>query len=175
MNTPGTFSTLTPPQELNQRYLDRLINEYINGKICWQARLDYGQELCLEIGNQVPYDSPALQGEYKGEWQLGTRASDWGIVARGKIRDFLVQSSEDEVSIKKKIQRLNNQIISSIEIIKYSPGYCYRFNLGRYALLIPEQNSYDDLPLWELFMPDRRVLEVFPHRAFQLHSQDGMA
>ena len=175
MNISTLSSTNTSPKKLDQHYLNHLINSQINGKICWQARLDYGQELCLEIGQRTPCHSPKLQDECKGEWQLGTRASDWSIVIRGKKPRFFVRSSEDEAVIKQKIERLNDQIISSIEIIRYPPGYCYRFNLGRYALLIPEQNSYDDLPLWELFMPDRRVLEVFPHLEFQLHSQDEMA
>jgi hypothetical protein len=175
MNISMISSTNKSSKKLDQDYLNHLINSRIKGQVCWQAHLDYGQELCLEIGQKIPYHSPKLQDEYKGEWQLGTRASDWSIVIGRKKPRFFVRSSEDEAIIKKKIDELNDQIISSIEIIKYLPSYCYRFNLGRYALLIPEQSHDEDLPLWELFMPDRHVLEVFPHLGFQLHSQDEMA
>jgi hypothetical protein len=175
MNISRVSSINKSSKKLDQHYLNHLINSQIKGKVCWQAHLDYGQELCLEIGQKTLYHSPKLQGEYKGEWQLGTRASDWSIVIRGKKPRFFVRSSEDEAIIKKKIERLNDQKISGIEIIKYPTSYCYRFNLGRYALLIPEQNNDDDLPLWELFMPDHRVLEVFPHLELQLHSQDEIA
>lgn len=176
MNTPSISSTNTFPKRLNQDYLNCLINDHINGKICWQAHLDYGQELCLEIGTKTSCDSPALQDEYKGEWQLGTRASFWAIFINDKNKlDLFIRSSEDTAIIKKKIEQLNNQTMEGIKINKSNPDFHYRFNFGHYVLLIPEQNNYDDLPLWELFMADRRVLEVFPHLEFQLHSQDEIA
>ncbi|AGF50477.1 slr1778 [Synechocystis sp. PCC 6803] len=177
MNISFISSTNTSPQKLDQRYLNKLINLQINGKICWQAHLGYGQELCLEIGQKIPYSSPRLQGESKGEWQFGTRASDWSIITAGKRPCFFVKSSEDESIIRSKIEKLNNQVVKGIRIINYSPGYCYCFNLGHYDLLIPDQNNDDGLSLWELFIPepDRLVLEVFPHLRFQLHSQDESA
>jgi|688.fasta_scaffold03100_26 hypothetical protein len=39
------------------------------GQLCWQARLGYGDELCLEFGERIPYNSPLLEDEFKGEWQ----------------------------------------------------------------------------------------------------------
>ena len=76
---PLEFSSAPNSQsKIDQDYFYRLV-EPIIGKVCWQIRLGYGQELCLEIGEKIPYHSPILDDEFKGEWQLGTRASEWAI------------------------------------------------------------------------------------------------
>lgn len=171
MNPLNFLSTSNSQSKINQDYFYRLVKP-IYGQICWQARLGYGQELCLEIGKKIPYHSPILNGEFKGEWQLGTRASDWAIYRKP---DSFVKSSHEETLIKQIITKINGQKIVEIKIAEYTSSFCYLFELGRYSLIIPEQKNNDDLPLWELFLPDRQVLEVFPNLEFQLHSQDEIA
>ncbi|QUS61194.1 hypothetical protein [Synechocystis sp. PCC 7338] len=172
---PLNFSSVAKPQLIiTQDYFYHLI-ESIYGQICWQIRLDYGQELCLEIGKKIPYHSQILSGEFKGEWQLGTRASDWAIYKKRhptiRNSDLLIKSSDNEKLIKQEIAKINKQKIQKIEIV----DLYYLFDFGLHSLIIPEQKTQDDLPLWELFMPDRQILEVYPNLEFQLHSQDEIA
>ncbi|UAJ73381.1 hypothetical protein IQE94_03415 [Synechocystis sp. PCC 7339] len=174
MNPLNLSSTAKPEVGITKDYFYSLIQS-IYGQTCWQIRLGYGQELCLEIGKKIPYHSPALSGEFKGEWQLGTRASDWAIYRKKYSAttnsDSLIKSSDYEKSIKQKITKISGQKIHKIEIV----DFLYLFDFGLYNLIIPDQKTADDLPLWELFMPNNQILEVYPNLEFQLHSQDEIA
>ncbi|MBD2655100.1 hypothetical protein H6G45_16725 [Synechocystis sp. FACHB-383] len=180
MNPLKFLSTAKPQTKITKDCFYSLIQP-IYGQTCWQIRLGYGQELCLEIGKKIPYHSPALSGEFKGEWQLGTRASDWTIYKKRhpavRNSDSLMKSSDHEKLIKQKIAKINGQKIYEIEVIDFQEvdfSY-YLFDFGLYNLIIPDQKIEDDLPLWELFMPNNQILEVYPNFEFQLHSQDEIA
>ena len=152
---PLEFSSAPNSQsKIDQDYFYRLV-EPIIGKVCWQIRLGYGQELCLEIGEKIPYHSPILDDEFKGEWQLGTRASEWAIYEN--TPRLYIKSGKDEALIKKKIAAVEEHKIQRVGIL-FSLFTHYYFDFGRYQLIIPDQENHEDLPLWELFMPDRQVL-----------------
>jgi hypothetical protein len=66
--------TAAGPAELagiNQR-LGRLV-----GQPCWHLGFSYGDELCAHFGEKLTYGSGPLVGNNHGEWELGTRASQW--------------------------------------------------------------------------------------------------
>jgi hypothetical protein len=64
-----------------------LILRALHGVQCWRARLGYGDELRLDLGEPRPYRHPSMGGRLKGSWVLGTRASSWQLEPTGVLPD----------------------------------------------------------------------------------------
>ena len=90
--------------------------------------MSYGQELCLEIGAKKTYSSAQLKGELKGEWQLGTRASDWSIFSIDDIENPLAYLSDDVLRLNEPIENFNGQIFKGILYNRESDEYEFNFN-----------------------------------------------
>ncbi|UXE62316.1 MAG: hypothetical protein KA717_05785 [Woronichinia naegeliana WA131] len=151
----------------------------IIGQVCWQARLGYGGELCLEIGKKIPYNSPLLRDEYKGEWQFGSRGSNWKLVGDG----FIHFNNLEKEKLSSKLK-----IIEGTKITKFAIAILHKPHRPRFSELIIEFdekyilelfisihtsdgtfigfNSSDrdlrDMSYWELFMPNNRIIEFYP-------------
>ena len=142
----------------NLKLLEQKILPII-GQVCWQARLGYGGELCLEIGKKIPYDSPLLRNEYKGDWQFGSRGSLW------KLDGFMINSDLEEKELLSKLKVIEGTKITKFAI-QFEPSFPQLIiefdNKHTFSLLI-SPNSFDrDMSCWELFMPNRRIIELYP-------------
>ena len=69
----STFTKATDLEKIRQ------ITHPILRENCWEASLSYGGELCLEIGERIPYTNKLMAGQEKGAWRLGTRATPWKL------------------------------------------------------------------------------------------------
>jgi hypothetical protein len=134
----------------------------ILGQLCWQIRLSYGGELCLEIGQKISCHSPLLQDEFKGEWQFGTRCTNWQLIHGNQLLATSDLESEDILLHLKaiegtKITRLDIYYSDLVLIIGFDNGYQLK--------VIPDltDTEYQDIACWELFTPHHRVLEVYPN------------
>lgn len=134
-------------------------------KPCWKVDLSYGKELRLEIGGKVPYTHPAFQGEYKGEWQFGSRGTDWKLV---KDYRTIVTSALEEEEILSKTKILEGTKITDFEI--GYPGLVLTIEFNHeyqlYQLIVTPDltdTEYQDVACWELFAPGHRLFEVYPN------------
>jgi hypothetical protein len=138
------------------------------GQLCWQARLGYGDELCLEFGKRVPYESPLLADEFKGEWQLGSRGSNWLLSYNGKI---LASSKLKRKQVSPFLKRIEGTKVTQITI---DPKLSLNFD-NQCCLLIklnPDDLESQDLAAWELFTPNHRILEFYPNRTWSEQASD---
>ena len=139
------------------------------GQLCWQARLGYGDELCLEFGERIPYNSPLLEDEFKGEWQLGSRGSDWGLFCNGET----LATSELEIEqLSPLLKRIEGTKVTQIRI--FYPILLLNFD-NQCCLLIklnPDDLESQDLAAWELFTPNHRILEFYPNRTWSEQASD---
>jgi hypothetical protein len=139
------------------------------GQLCWQARLGYGDELCLEFGERIPYNSPLLEDEFKGEWQLGSRGSDWGLFCNGET----LATSELEIEqLSPLLKRIEGTKVTQIRI--FYPILLLNFD-NQFCLLIklnPDDLESQDLAAWELFTPNHRILEFYPNGTWSEQASD---
>lgn len=154
----------------NNTDLERLrqkINPLL-GQLCWQARLSYGDELCLEIGQKIPYDSPLLQGALKGEWQFGSRGTDWQLIQNNQVIATSALESEDILPYLKLIQETK---ITKFDINYSDLVLVIEFNNKYQLKVIPDltDTEYQDIACWELFTPEHRILQVYPNYTWYDH------
>jgi hypothetical protein len=129
------------------------------GETCWKASLSYGDELRLHIGARMPYSHPALRGQEKGAWMLGTQGSAWNLSSSSKT----LASSEDTLArINQELYDIEGSTIVAFEI-DY-PDLLPKIEVSNDRILTLILDSDDDfeIPYWELFTPYRKVLKVGP-------------
>lgn len=139
------------------------------GQLCWQARLGYGDELCLEFGERIPYDSPLLVDEFKGKWQLGSRGSDWELFCNGET---LATSALEIEQVSPVLKRIEGTKVTQIKI--FYPILLLNFD-NQCCLLIklnPDDLDSQDLAAWELFTPNHRILEFYPNGTWSDQASD---
>jgi len=119
-------------------------------KPCWQTPISYGDELCLDFGQQIPYGHNAhkfLAGKKKGEWEFGTRGTDWQLsAAPGNI---LTSSAENVELFKSKVKILEGTTITKFETHYPDLVLTIGFSNGYELKLFPDL-AYDcDVSCWE--------------------------
>lgn len=142
----------------------------IIGKKCWKAVFSYGGELCLHIGPRVPYESPAMAGEKKGAWILGTCGTAWRLITdTGRI--YTSKQSEDV--LEKKVNILENSTVTGFAVLAPRNGLVMLFNNGCYFHVAPTaDDAKHDLPYWELFMPDNKLIAFGPGNVWSQERSD---
>jgi hypothetical protein len=148
----------------NNSDLDQLREKIkpILGQLCWEVRLSYGDELCLEIGKEIAYNSAFLQDQLKGEWQFGSRGTEWQLLYNKQIITTSDLDSEQTLPYLK--------LLEGTSIIEFDSHYSdlmltIGFNNGYQLKVIPDltDTEYQDVACWELFTPNNRILEVYPN------------
>ncbi len=139
--------------------LDKLreITSGILGEICWRADLSYGDELCLHIGARLPYSQKSMAGQEKGAWILGTRGTAWRLDAANET----LASSEDSLDlIRQKVRATEGATITAFETSYPDLALTVIFSNSCKLRLFPSAEDDLDLPYWELFTPNRMLLQV---------------
>jgi hypothetical protein len=151
------------PSDLNQ--LLQIMNGLI-GETCWKAKLSYGDELTLHIGEKIPYSQKSMAGKEKGAWILGTRATQWQLNCLDKV---VVSSEDDPELIKNKISIIKENTITNVQISYPNLILTVSFENKCDLILFPNKEDVD-LPYWEVFTPDQMVIKVGPGITWSIKS-----
>jgi hypothetical protein len=132
-------------------------------KPCWQTRISYGDELCLDFGLEIPYGDNAhkfLAGKKKGEWEFGTRGTDWQLIsAPGNI---LTSSAENVEVFKSKVKILEGTNITKFETDYPDLVLTIGFSNSCELKIFPDLEDDSEVSCWELFTPDNMLLTLEP-------------
>ncbi len=141
--------------------LDKLreITRGILGEPCWEARLSYGDEVRLHIGDKIPYLHKKLAGKYKGSWILGTRGTEWKLESPSGI---ITTSAEEPEVFKQKVKVVEGTTITAFESSYPDLVLTVGFSNGCKLLVFPDLADDFDLSYWELFTPHNMLLTLEP-------------
>ncbi|WP_224409279.1 hypothetical protein [Oscillatoria salina] len=181
--------------ETDLKQLQEIVKN-ICGEICWEAKLSYGDELSLEIGDKIPYSHKLMKNKQKGSWTFGTRGSQWKLysiyftldfpansqntvsllnsseISRKRISELIVSSESELEIIKEKIKLVEGNEISKFELEYPSLVLKISFN-NKYELQVfPDWEDDYDLPYWELFTPDNMLLQLGVGRSWSYQRSD---
>jgi len=148
----------------------RLVRPIV-GQRCWSARLAYADELKLDIGDKIPYRSPKLKGLLKGCWRFNACGGDWKL-----------ESPEATVSSRSKRPRIEAALKKLVgDITAVTVGYrqlslALGFADGSKLTISHRagQPTYD-LPYWEIFTPDGKIIQAGPGRRWLARSARARA
>lgn len=137
----------------------RAITQGLVGETCWQARLTYGDELTLHLGEKRPIPHPLLAGKFEGSWILGTRATEWQLKCNGEL---IVNSESPIEVVKDKIRVLENARVVDFDnpTDQFYPPSRLQFSNGCELLLNIFVPNDPELAYYELFTPDHMLLTV---------------
>ena len=139
--------------------LREIITDII-GEPCWEARMSYGDELCLEIGERIPYQHKKLAGKEKGSWMLGTRGTDWQLESPNK--EIITNSKEAPEVFKEKVKVIENTTITAFETHYPELILTVEFSNSCQLKIFPDLEDNFDLSYWELFTPYNTLLTLEP-------------
>ncbi|OCR02618.1 hypothetical protein BCD67_12685 [Oscillatoriales cyanobacterium USR001] len=139
--------------------LTEIITDII-GETCWEARMSYGDELCLEIGARIPYQHKKLAGKEKGSWMLGTRGTDWTL--ESSTKEIITNSKEAPEVFKEKVKVIENTTITTFETFYPDLILTVEFSNGCQLKIFPDLEDDFDLSYWELFTPYNTLLTLEP-------------
>lgn len=130
------------------------------GQVCWMAKFSYGDELMLHLGERIPFTHPLMAGKEEGSWILGTRGTFWKLESPGRN----VTTSEADLEIlEQSIKRIEGSTLASLEINYPTLALVLKFSNGYQLEILPSSGDDEyELPYWELFTPQHRVLQVGP-------------
>jgi hypothetical protein len=130
------------------------------GQSCWRAALSYGDELCLHIGEKVPYAHRALAGQVKGAWIFGTRGTAWRLDAP---TETLASSDDDPLLARQRVTAVEGAAVIGFEVGLPDWVLTVSFANGYRLLVLPSpEDDAEDLPYWELFTPEHLRLAFGP-------------
>lgn len=148
---------------MNTQDIDQ-INQILKGLVgenCFQPHVGYGDELKLEIGTPIPYRHPRMKHLMQGSWMLGARASYWELEYKDA---FVITSEADADEVRQKIQVLVNTQIKHALLLEEGLILEVTFSNDYILRVYPDPDAAeDDICDWELFTPDKKILEVGPH------------
>lgn len=125
------------------------------------ARMSYGDELHLHFGKRMP-SSGSRHKSFRGQWVLGTRASQWYVITRGS-------AEQSDLAVARSLE--------GAEIIRasLSPGDLdleIEFDNGALFNVLASSDS-DDFTSWEITTPYKSLVSVGPGRRWsESRSQD---
>jgi len=139
--------------------LKAIINGVV-GKSCWDASLGYAEELSLEIGEHIPYTNKLLKGKEHGSWMFGSRGTAWELTSANGL---WVSSDDEEDVIRQKIQVIKDTTIISVDVRYPDLDLILTFsNDYQLAVLPTEEDDEYEVAYWELFTPDKMLIEAGP-------------
>jgi hypothetical protein len=151
------------------------------GQPCWRLEFIYGDELSIDFGARLPYPPGPLAGELHGEWGLVTRASLWRLFRAdgSEIANADVEREESEL----RFAELSDLRVKAATVSLPDLDLRIEFDDGK-GLEVPcceddepdddedesEDGDLDDheLACWELYLPDGRLLSVYPERRWEV-------
>jgi hypothetical protein len=139
--------------------LREIITDII-GEPCWEARMSYGDELCLEIGERIPILHRLMKGKEQGAWMLGTRGTDWQL--ESSIKEIITNSKEAPEVFKEKVKVIENTTITAFETHYPDLILTVQFSNGCNLKIFPDLEDDFDLSYWELFTPYHTLLTLEP-------------
>ncbi|MEC4894387.1 MAG: hypothetical protein SAL07_18215 [Oscillatoria sp. PMC 1051.18] len=181
--------------ETDLKQLQEIVKN-ICGEICWEAKLSYGDELSLEIGDKIPYSHKSMENKQKGSWRFGTRGSQWRLysiyftldfpansqnnmsllysseISRNKTTKLIVTSELEPEIIKEKIKLLEGIKVSKFEVDYPDLVLKIGFNNNYELQVLPDWEDDYDLPYWELFTPDKMVLQLGVGKSWSYQRSD---
>ena len=159
--------THTTVQNIAQKITDnadleklREITNCIIGEPCWEARMSYGDELCLEIGDRIPILHRLMKGKEKGAWMLGTRGTDWTL--ESPTKETIASSKEAPEVFKEKVKVIEDTTITAFETHYPDLILTVEFSNGYKLKIFPDLTDDFDLSYWELFTPNNMLLRLEP-------------
>jgi hypothetical protein len=149
-------------QVTNSSDLEKIITltSSILGETCWKAYLGYGDELYLDIGDQIDVDlSSRLRTRVikRGAWMLGSRGTAWKLFDQNGNLIIEEYENRDE-ALSDEIQQKIQLIVDS-HIVTFVPTYP---NLGlelkfsndcKLHILPTTEDDKWDVEYWQLAMP----------------------
>lgn len=138
----------------------RSIVSAIQGELCWNARMSYGDELNIHIGERIPYTYKKLAGKEKGSWMLGTRGTEWKL--ESPTKETIASSAEAPEVFKEKVKVIEGTTILAFETHYPDLVLTVEFSNGCKLKIFPDLADDFDLSYWELFTPDNMLLTLEP-------------
>jgi len=150
-------------QQVNEAAdLDQLlaILHGVVGQVCWGPRIGYAEELKLDIGAHIPYTNRLLKGKEHGSWRFGSRGTAWELTSPDGL---WVSSDDDEDVIRQKIQVLKDTTITGVDVRYPDLDLILTFSSGYQLAVLPtEEDDDEEVAYWELFTPDKMIVEAGP-------------
>lgn len=131
------------------------------GKTCKQITYAYGNELYIEIGeiHTLKYEKYKITTT---EWMIGTRGTGWHLFDNNY--SLVVDSESSPKVISHESSILVEMQVTNVDI-KYPELWLeVRFN-NLYTFRIQptdEDAQYEDIAYWQVFTPDKRLIQVGP-------------
>lgn len=153
---------MTGIYKLNMQQVQEKVNGLCN-KRCFEASLSYGEELRLEFGNEYILIKTPKFTIKRGEWSLGTRASNWTLNYQNhnqNQKELIVSSNADSETVRNHIVQLENKLVTSCKV---NTDGSLQIDFEKYYIfnVYPNfEDSKDGLAYWELLIPNNKVLEV---------------
>ncbi|CBN57680.1 MULTISPECIES: hypothetical protein [Kamptonema] len=138
----------------------RSIVSVIIGELCWNARMSYGDELYLYIGERIPILNKLMKGKEQAAWMLGTRGTDWTL--ESPTKEIITSSKELPEVFKEKVKVIEGTTITAFETHYPDLILTVEFSNGCKLKIFPDLADDFDLSYWELFTPDNMLLTLEP-------------
>jgi hypothetical protein len=138
----------------------RSIVSGIQGELCWNARMSYGDELYLYIGERIPILHRLMKGKEQGAWMLGTRGTDWTL--ESSTKEIITNSKEAPEVFKEKVKVIENTTITAFETHYPDLILTVQFSNGCNLKIFPDLEDDFDLSYWELFTPYHTLVTLEP-------------
>ncbi len=143
----------------------------LEGKKCWKAAFGYGGDLHLHLGARIPCRNPNMAGDSKGAWIFGTCGTPWHLVtSEGSV------SSENhrEEELVPRIRELEGATVTNVALSLPDGAITIYFTNKRRLLVTPgARDRRYDVPYWELFMPNHRLVAFGPGNGWS-HSRSDV-
>jgi hypothetical protein len=148
-----------------------LLDEYLAATIglrLWKARLSYGDELKLLIGEPEPISNPKFECIRRADYVLATRASAWRADVKRSGPAVAGASPEQLADY---VNQLAGTKVASAHTSRWNlpedlpPGLHILFEDGSVFDLVPLPSTdpiEDDIADWELFTPFKTFIRVGP-------------
>jgi len=131
------------------------------------ARRSYGDELRLHLGQLTTFQSPLLAGKTRGEWLLGTRASQWRLIQPGTA-----QIDRDAAWDDAAWHELVGKRVTVLDVTYPDVTLTLGFETGA-RFCVPGNGAGDYLAAWEFFTPDQLVITAGPGRRWDASATDA--
>lgn len=132
------------------------------GQPCWRVSFSYGDELRIDFGEEMIHVGKGQSQLTWGSWILGTRASYWELAPNGKPAP--PPEHPDSRDYKVVVQVMVDTVVTHARLIPTGLILEVTFSNGHILRVYPDPDApEDDICDWELFIPDKKMLQVGPH------------
>lgn len=149
---------------MDQKGLEE-INSILGGLVgqpCLGVYFSYGDELRIDFGDRIIQIGTGQAGFTSGSWILGTRASYWELAPHGEPVTPPEHSDSREYRVV--VQVVIDTVVAHARLISKGLILEVTFSNDYILRVYPDPDAAeDDICDWELFTPDKKILEVGPH------------